>query len=436
MPSSRNPVSRAARALLLGAGVAALAACSTVPSGGPSRQAVIDSGSRANSPFLLVPISDFAIQNLSQFPGPSLYGKFGDYRGALEQRIGVGDTVGITVFEAAGGGLFSQASSGGASGSHTAVFPKQIVQQDGAITVPYAGRVKVDGLTPQDVERSIVDKLTGKAIEPQAVVSLSKNIATSVTVGGEAVQGARVPLTARGDRLIDVVATAGGIVTPANETFVELTRGGRTVRVPFQTLLSDPRENIFARPGDTLTLVHYPLTFTSIGATLQNAVLNFDAAGISLEEAIGKSAGFADDRADPGGVFVLRYEPVAVARAYPGLTPQQAALNLVPVAYLINMRDPRSLFLARRFSIHDKDIVFVSNSPYSDLAKVLGLVEAVASPAIQGASVVSVIRGFGNNNNSAALALGTAGAANSGANAGAGGGAAVGGANTATAATN
>ncbi len=411
MPSSRNPVTRTARALLLGCGAAALAACSTVPSGGPSRQAVIESGSRANSSFLIVPISDFAIENLSHFPGASLYGKFGDYRGALEQRIGIGDTVGVTIFEAAGGGLFSQTSTGGASGSHTAVFPPQVVQRDGAITVPYAGRVNVDGLTPRDVEKSIVDKLTGKAIEPQAVVTLSKNIATSVTVGGEAVQGARVPLTARGDRLIDVIATAGGITTPANETFVDLTRGGRTVRVPFQTLQNDPRENIFARPGDTLTLIRYPLSFTAVGATLQNARLNFDAAGISLEEAIGKASGFVDERADPEGVFVLRYEPVAVARTYPGLTPQQAALNLVPVAYLINMRDPRSLFLARRFSIHDKDIVFVSNSPYSDLQKVLGLVEAVASPAIQGASVVSVVRGFGNNNNSAALALGTAGSA-------------------------
>ena len=293
------------------------------------------------------------------------------------------------------------------------MFPNQLVQRDGAVTVPYAGRIHVDGLTPQDVEKEIVGKLTGKAIEPQVVVTLSRNIATSVTVGGEAVMGGRIPLTARGDRLIDVIATAGGISpnTPAHNVFVELTRDGRTVRVPFQTLLNDPRENIFARPGDTLTLVQYPLSFTAVGATLQNAVVKFDATGISLAEAIGKSSGFVDERADPEGVFVLRYEPVAIARAYPGLTPQQAALNLVPVAYLINMRDPKSLFLARRFNVHDKDIVFVSNSPYSDLTKVLGLVQAVASPAIQGASVASTVRGFSTSNstaNASSIALSSA----------------------------
>ena len=412
---------------------AALAACSTVPSGGPSRAAVLDVGSRPNSPFLIVPISDFAIENLSHFPGPSLYGKFGDYRGAVERRIGIGDTIGITVFEAAGGGLFSQpVSAGSATGSHSAVFPNQLVQRDGAITVPYAGRIHVDGLAPQDVEKAIVEKLTGKAIEPQVVVTLSRNIATSVTVGGEAVaMGGRIPLTARGDRLIDVIATAGGINpnTPAHNVFVELTREGRTVRVPFQTLLNDPRENIYARPGDTLTLVQYPLSFTAVGATLRNAVVQFNANGISLEEAIGKSAGFVDERADPEGVFVLRYEPIAIARAYPGLTPQQAALNLVPVAYLINMRDPKSLFLARRFSVHDKDIVFVSNSPYSDLTKVLGLVQAVASPAIQGASVASTVRGFsttGSSANASSIALSSAfaGGGGGGVSSGAGAGAA------------
>ena len=228
------------------------------------------------------------------------------------------------------------------------------------------------GQTTPQVEKTIVEKLTGKAIEPQAIVTLSKNLSTSVTVGGEVVAGARVPLTTRGDRLLDVIATAGGIRFPANETFLELSRGGKTIRVPFQTLLHNPKENIYARPGDTLTVVRYPLSFTAVGATGRNAVVPFDAVGISLEEAIGKAAGLIDERADPEGVFLLRYEPVSVVRDYPGLTPAQAALDLVPVVYLINMRDPASLFLARKFSMHDKDIVYVSNSPYSDIPKGAG----------------------------------------------------------------
>jgi polysaccharide export outer membrane protein len=373
----------------------ALSACSTVPTQGPSRQSVIDGGQQINAPYLLVQLSDFIIQKLAHFPGPSLYGRFGDYRGAVEQRIGVGDTIEVTIFEAAGGGLFSQpVMSATSTGSHSAQIPAQVVQRDGSITVPYAGRVSVVGQTTPEVEKTIVDRLTGKAIEPQAIVTLSKNVSTSVTVGGEAIRGARVPLTARGDHLLDVIATAGGITAPANESFIELTRGGKTVRVPFQTLIADPKENIFARPGDTLTIVRYPLSFTAAGATGRNSVVPFDAVGISLEEAIGKAAGLLDNQADPEGVFVLRYEPIAVVRDFPGLTPQQAALNLVPVAYIINMRDPASLFIARRFSVHDKDIVYVSNSPFNDLQKVLGLVGTLTSPAISavGASATAGVK--------------------------------------------
>ena len=413
--SDRSTIARIFAASL---GACLLAACSTVPSAGPTRKNIVDVGTEVDAPYLLVPISKFVIQNLTKVPGASLFGRFGDYRGPLEQRIGIGDTIDVTIFEAAGGGLFSQAvSSNTSTGSHSAQLPSQIVQRDGSITVPYAGRVLVAGQTTPQVERAIVEKLTGKAIEPQIVVTLSKNISTSVTVTGEVIVGARVPLSARGDRLLDVVATAGGINAPAAETFIELGRNGQTVRVPYQTLLSEPRENVYARPGDTLTLVRYPLTFTAVGATGQNAVVPFTALGISLEESVAKASGLLDDRADPEGVFVLRYEPISVVRAYPGLTPRQAALNLVPTVYLINLRDPNALFLARRFSVHDKDIVFVSNSPFSDLQKLFGLIQAVSSPAITGISVATTIRGATSSTNNLAtqsILASSASAANAG----------------------
>ncbi len=368
--------------LALGA-VVALVGCSTVPNVGPTKQSVLRESRAPDQPYLLVPITDYVVEQLISFPGPSLYGKFGDYRGAVEQRIGIGDRVEVSIFEAAAGGLFSQpVSTANTTGAHSATIPGQVVQQDGTITIPYAGQIEVVGKTTPDVEKLIVDKLTGKAIEPQAIASLTVPIASNITLSGEGVRGARIPLSTRGDRLLDVIAEDGGISTPASETFLELTRGRKTIRVPFQTLLNNPKENIFARPGDTLTVVRYPLSFTAVGATNSNANITFNAMGISLEEAIAKAAGFADSRADPEGVFVFRYEPIAVARSFPGITPAQAALNLVPVVYLVNLRDPGSILLARKFFMHDKDIVYISNSPLNDLQKVLQLVSTVTSPLV------------------------------------------------------
>jgi polysaccharide export outer membrane protein len=158
----------------------------------------------------------------------------------------------VTIWEAASGGLFSAPVLDRSSpGSHTAVIPDQVVERDGAITVPYAGRIRVVGMTPPAVEAQIVKSLEGKAIEPQALVSVTHNLSNTVTVSGEVASGARVPLSPRGDRILDVIATSGGIKAAVHDVFITLTRDGRSVTVPMQALLTNPRENIYARAGDT-----------------------------------------------------------------------------------------------------------------------------------------------------------------------------------------
>src|SRR5262249_9372024 len=159
----------------------------------------------------------------------------------------------------------------------------------------------------------------------------------TVTVTGEVVQGARVPLTVKGDRLLDVIAATGGIKAPAHEAVVRLTRDSSTVSVAFNSILADPRENIFVRPRDVITVVRTPQTFTSFGSTGRNALVPFDAAGITLEEAIAKSGGLEERLADPTGVFLLRFEPTQLVRQ---LVPESAMPSngaLIPVVYRLNM---------------------------------------------------------------------------------------------------
>jgi polysaccharide export outer membrane protein len=128
------------------------------------------------------------------------------------------------------------------------------------------------------------------------------------------------------------------------------------------------------------------------GATGANAVAPFDARGITLEEAIGRVGGLQDMRADPEGVFVLRYEPAGDAREFPYVSPALLAGGAVPVAYHLNMRDPKALFLARRFAMHDKDILYVSNAPLTEVSKFFQLFTMVTQPAIQGAAVAATVK--------------------------------------------
>ncbi|MEA2759574.1 MAG: polysaccharide biosynthesis/export protein [Methylobacteriaceae bacterium] len=376
---------------------AATAGCSSLPSQGPSAMDIVQQGTPADPEvaprFLITDLNEYSVSVLEHTPLPSLYGRFGDHRAPPSPVIGVGDALSVTVWEAAAGGLFSAPALGGVTtGSHSSIIPAQVVARDGSITVPYAGRIRVVGLTPPQVEAAIVERLSGKAIEPQALVSLSGNISNTVTVTGEVTAGARVPLTTRGDRILDVIASVGGVRAPVHAVFLALTRGNMTVKVPMEALLKEPRENIYLRPGDILTAVLDPQTFTAFGSTPRNALVSFDAVGITLEEAVAKAGGLLDLSADPQGVFVLRVEPVAVARQLNPDYPIAPGQQLVNVVYRINLKDANTYFLARRFPVRNKDVIYVAASPSTELQKALTLFNSVASPAYTAAAGATLLK--------------------------------------------
>ncbi len=229
--------------------------------------------------------------------------RFGDRRLSSEPVIGVGDSVSVTIWEASAGGLFSAPLLPDklSVGSNSAMIPEQVVGRDGGITVPYAGRIHVAGQTTRAVQRTIEKALAGKAIEPQVLVNVVRPVSDSVSVVGEVTAGSRIPLSVRGDRLLDVIAEAGGVKAPVNETFVELTRGSATARMPLTTIIASPGEDVYLHPNDVLTLVRDPQTFIAYGATGRNAEIPFDADGINLAQALAKAGGLLDDRSDPRG---------------------------------------------------------------------------------------------------------------------------------------
>jgi polysaccharide biosynthesis/export protein len=367
----------------------------------------------ANFEYRMVDVTDAVCDVLALGPSESLRQSFGVGGPPPASVIGVGDSVTVTIWEAGPGGLFSSAApiSQLAPGSRTATIPEQVVARDGTIGVPYAGRLRVLGLKPEQVESAIVERLKGKAIEPQAVVAVTRNVSNTVSVTGEVTNGARVPLTVRGDRVLDVIAAAGGLHIPANEAYIRLMRGNRTASVSFNAVQANPSENIFLRGGDVLSVVRRPQTFTVAGATGLNAVVPFGADSITLDEAVAKAGGLLDYRADPQGVFVFRFEsvnlvqqispdprqleiapePVTSSSALASSSGSANASGVVPVIYRLNFRDASSYFLARKFEVRDKDFVYVANSPASELQKFLGIIGSAISPAVSSASTAATV---------------------------------------------
>ena len=146
------------------------------------------------------------------------------------------------------------------------------------------------------------------------------------------------------------------------------------------------------RPQDVLTILREPRRFTAFGGTGRNELVPFDAAGMTLDEAIAKAGGLLDNRADATGVFLLRFEPAGLVAQLLPERADQIQTSVVPVIYRLNLRDANSYFMARSFPMHDKDILYVANAPLTDVQKVLNAVGSVIGPTVAGAAIYGVTK--------------------------------------------
>jgi polysaccharide export outer membrane protein len=388
-----NSVLRVAAVLCLSA---FLSGCADLPQSGPSRSSVFAAAafvtaSKADRPYGLIELSDASLDHLGDAaPGPRLSASETAVR-ASSSRIGVGDDVGITIFESAPGGLFIANQPGGQNGNFVAL-PAQQVDEAGNVVVPFAGSIRAAGWTPAEIEHSIEQRLRGRALEPQALVTVVNRRAASVSVLGDVVSAARFALDPSGEHLLGAVARAGGPRFPAWETRVTLQRRGEVQHSLLSDIAEDPTQDIGLEPGDTVFLSHCPRYFLALGATGQTTSLGpldrripFDEARITLADALAKAGGLEDDRANARGVFVYRQESTHLLREI-GSHPVQSGPT-APTVYTLDLSDPKGFFLAGRFAIHPEDVVYVSNSPSTDLAKFLALVLPAAYSAANAAAV-------------------------------------------------
>jgi len=309
------------------------------------------------------------------------------------QLIGAGDVVEVSIWEAPPAALFGapQISLGAArpaslTTSQVTTLPEQVVNNDGFIYVPFVGQVMAAGQSLTQIEHEIAQQLKGKANQPQVLVRLTRNVSSKVTVVGDVAGSTLVPLTPRGERLLDALAAAGGVRQPVNKMTIQVTRESNVYALPLETIIKDPKQNVPLHPGDVVTALNQPLSFTSLGATGKNEEINFEAQGITLAQALSRTGGLIDARADAQGVFLFRFEPQDALK-----WPQQPVLatpeGKVPVIYWLNLKDPGSFFVAQNFPVNDKDLLYVSNAPFAELQKFLNLVFLIAAPALNAAAI-------------------------------------------------
>jgi polysaccharide biosynthesis/export protein len=381
--------------VLLGVG-----GCSFFPVAGPSA-ADIYSGTSPTIPYALIKLTPETIDILAAHEPKGLAGAFTDRRPSANITFGIGDVIDITIFEAAAGGLFIPIEAGVRAGNFV-TFPSQIVDNNGNITVPYAGLIKAAGRTNVQIQDDIVTKIKNRAIEPQVIVSLAQQRTSLISVVGAVNTPLRfaVPASGAGDRVLDAITRAGGIQGPGYASWVMLERGGRRATVPFENLVMNPKNNIYILPGDRIYVYQEQQKFMAFGATggggggggaaLAQGQFNFDAWRINLAEAVAKAGGLADAQANPAAVFLYRLEPREVAQLL-GADMTRFKGPLVPVIFSISFQDPGGYFLATRLQMRNDDIIFMANAPSVDSAKFLTFVNLVTSTAVGTAAAIQSV---------------------------------------------
>lgn len=368
--------------------LAGLGGCATLPSSGPTGKQIEKSAiqSKDGTAMRVVQIRTAAdMPNASSDAPPASL--LPDLIPPPTDMIGPGDILDINIYEA-GIALFSggTASAGIASqiaaappGVQVQKLPPSRVDDQGNITIPYAGPLHVAGRTTGEVEAMIRRSLARLSQNPQVLVTFSQSITNSVIVGGEVTKPGRLVLQTNRETLSDVIALAGGYRGNAKDLMLRVVRGSESVDVRVNDLVDNPKLDVRAYPGDRFMLINNPRTYSVLGASGRVEQLPFSKSSVSLAEAVATAGGAHPSLGDPAAIFVLRY-----------VRDEQG--QEVPTVYHLNMMKAGSYFLAQRFPMRNSDVLYFGNAAANQPSKVIQLISQLFSPILTVASGIQAVK--------------------------------------------
>ncbi|WP_396594336.1 polysaccharide biosynthesis/export family protein [Brevundimonas sp. R86498] len=367
-------MTRSLLALLI---VAILGGCSTLPRDGPSGRA-IDRGAAADqngSDYAIVDLDYATVERIKSVPGV----RPGSFAAASSESpvdvIGPGDRLLVAIFEPSGT-LFGQRDRDDGVRAGNSTLPLLVVDRNGAVSVPFAGSVRVSGLTTTEAAAAIRRALQGRVGNPQVTVGVEENLSNTVTVLGEVRQPGRAPLTVNGDTILDAIAAAGGSPRAVEDVQVQIRRGSETYVAPLSAVTTDFAENVRLQRGDQINLVYVPRRFRTFGALGAVAEQDMPAGVMTLASALGRSGGLNDSFANARSVLVFRFERPEVAAAL-GIT-QAETVRGVPVVYRLNLEEASGFFTANSFIVQPDDTIYVPRALSAEVRKFFEFVQQVS----------------------------------------------------------
>lgn len=373
------------RAMALGAlaSVSMAAGCG-LPRPGPNKREIFAGSVLEQGDAFIVTVNSRVTRATSVLPSFGFSDAFRKAGVVGSDTLSPGDTLAITVFE-----NVKDDPLLGNTGQRVSALTEVQVDGQGYIFIPYAGKIKAAGQTPDGLRQAITRKLDAQTPDPQVTVSRLAGDGSSVSISGSVAASGVYPIERSTRTLSAMLAKAGGVGIDPAVALVRVTRGRHTGKVWLKDLWANPGLDIALRPGDQIIIEEDERKFVAMGATGAQSLVPFESETLSAIEAIATVGGLNTAAADPTGVFVFRNEPAEIANMVLGRNDLQGDQRFV---YVLDLTQPTGMFEARDFLIRDGDTVYVTEAPYVQWNKTLSALTGATGAA---ANLTSTADSFG-----------------------------------------
>ena len=361
---------RWARPIAVVAALAVVSSCG-LPQVGPSKRQIYAGSVQKEGDAFIVAVNDRVTRATAVVPALGFSDSFKNAAQLGSDTIRPGDVLGLTVWENVDDGLLA------GEAQNSTILEEVQVDGAGFIFVPYAGRIRAAGNTPEAIRRIITAKLEEQTPDPQVQVRRVAGDGSTVSligaVGGQGVYAIERPTRT----LATMLAQAGGVTIEPEIAQITVTRGGSSSKIWFQDLYDHPELDIALRGGDRILVEEDTRSFTALGATGTQARVKFESQNLSALEAIAQVGGLVANASDPTGVFIFRNEPAEIAGQVLGRNDLIGAQRMV---YVLDLTQPNGMFTSRDFVIRDGDTLYVTEAPFTQWNKTISILTGSLAP--------------------------------------------------------
>lgn len=274
--------------------------------------------------------------------------------------IGPGDILNIVVWDhpelsiSAAGGLATDSGSLSGVGNGFNVSPKGLIQ------FPYAGTIKVGGLTEFEVRDILTNRLAKVIKSPQVTVRIQSYRSGRIYIDGEVKTPGLLTLNDIPMTLPEAIGRAGGMTPLADRSSVAITRKGETTVVSMPQLLAqniNPSTILLVNGDLVRVLAREDSKVFVMGEVARPGTQTLKNGRLTLNEALGDSGGLNQATADPRQVYIVR-----------------AANTDNPEIFHLDVQSPVAFALAEGFELQARDVVYVDPVPLVRWNRVISLI--------------------------------------------------------------